>query len=312
MFDYGRLLRVSIVALLAGTAVSGCSLGSLFGGGSTGSASTNQTVVDVNGDGSISPGEKALFAYNRTDADGTYSSITEAQQSGAGISGFGIGSGAPSAIDSAGTYKTASIKMASDKKTLQISVDGQSYTLNSVNTTPATLTVNGKNYEVYGFGYSLAQNQQTVSGNIGATLNGQYSSLAYFLKNVQVNTTTGRVEGYDGMALVATGLETPVGQLPTQVVQYGGNYYVVVGADSGGGTFSATVDFAAKSLTGIADGTNIQGTLNGNKFSGDLTGTMTGTVAGAFYGPHAEEMAGAGSGTINGNGASAFFIGNKN
>lgn len=66
------------------------------------------------------------------------------------------------------------------------------------------------------------------------------------------------------------------------------------------GSFTATVDFAGKSLNGkinSGDGSymgtqRFEGSLNGNRFTGTWKNGEKGSISGGFYGTHAAEMAG--------------------
>ena len=141
------------------------------------------------------------------------------------------------------------------------------------------------------------------------------------------------------------GFRTPTSSIPTGTASYSGTYRPVVnqsvddwhtGAIGSGllsnGTFTATVDFDAGSISGVmpngysTDG-SFTATVSGNRFSGTLTDVyhsgnalqtpqpISVPLTGGFFGPDAEEIAGTFSGTDTYYGSTisldGTFIGSK-
>jgi hypothetical protein len=280
---------------------------------------------DVDGDGVISSAEAALAGYSKSYAQaGSTLTVTEAQKGSGGLAGYGVTSVVPgnTRTDATTTFTTASIQMAADNSSLTVSANGTTYTLPQT-ASPGTIQVNGKDYTVYGFGFQPHEPLEDYGpANVGATLSGQYSSLAFFFKNANWSQGTGLT--YDGYTLIATGLETPDSGLPTQIVEYGGNWYLIVGDQTTSGTFTAEANFETDALSVVAyswagneAGTG-SATINGNQFAGTVSGpetSLNGDMIGAFYGPNAEEIAGTAQGTLTVDGSvqdgAAFYIGNQ-
>ena len=265
---------------------------------------------------------QVLTAYGRTFATSNAFNVTTAQA--AGIQGFASGPGLPNAALGASSFKTAVVTLSSDKKSLGIQIEGKTYNLKEM-AAPQVVTINGKNYTAYGFSANGAIPTSGSRQDAAVILNGQYASLAAFLKNS--SQTSPAPHNNDGFAVIATGGETEVGRLPTQVVNYGGSWYLVTSQTYDEGKFTAKVDFNAKNLAWSS--TNSQNlpsgsgtaTIDGNQFTGkvNFSGAIAGSgdLAGAFYGPNAEEMAGVVSGNVAVNGGASQpvgggFIGNKN
>ncbi len=297
-------LKTSIIALSTTLVLSGCSsiIPNLFANS------------DINGDGTVSQGELAMSLYTQTLADGTYASVTAAQIAGSGVAGVAVGTTTPiSAANAVGNYKLGTVKLAANHATVEIKVDGQTYTM-FTNAAPVTGAINGRNYTAYAFG-------ATGNGDRAGVLNGDYSSLTYFLKNATLDGT-GNLTSYDSVSMIATGLETPEGQLPPQIVSYSGYYVLLVGTAESSDDFTVSVNFNTDTMTGtLGSGhsqTNVNAGLSGNRFSGTVTAAatapsgMNGEIIGAFYGPNAEEIVGTVSGTAAGQGGSGYIIGNKN
>ena len=265
---------------------------------------------------------QVLTAYGRTFATSNAFNVTTAQA--AGIQGFAAGPGLPNAALGASSFKTAVVTLSSDKKSLGIQIEGKTYNLKEMGA-PQIVAVNGKNYTAYGFSANGAFPSSGARQDAAAVLNGQYASLAVFLKNS--SQTSPAPHNNDGFAVIATGGETEVGRLPTQVVNYGGSWFLVTSQTYDEGKFTARVDFNAKNIDwsttnsqNLASGSGTA-TIDGSQFTGkvNFTGSSTGNgdVAGAFFGPNAEEMAGVVSGNvaIGGNPSQPVgggFIGNKN
>ncbi|MCZ4271856.1 transferrin-binding protein-like solute binding protein [Maritalea porphyrae] len=315
---------LTIAGLLGATVMlSGCTaLSGLFGVADVGSGGNNSAaVVDIDGNGSVSAGERAMTAYAATYAqDGSPSNVLSAQQRAAGISGFATGSnGLVSAAAGANGYTTASVHVSDDKKTLTITVDGKKHTI-SGNGVSHVEKINGKDYQALAFGYGDLSNS-TNGTDVASILNGDFASLAFLFKNAKGNGQNYSIQTNEGYTMIATGLETPVDKLPSQKASYGGDFYIITNNGGGGfGNFDAIADFGNKTITADTsyEGTKnggFTGTIAGNKFSGAVTSISDrdyeGDVVGAFYGPNAEEIAGASVGTMNNVDASAFFIGNK-
>ena len=299
-----KILKTSFIALGTTLVLSGCSsfIPNLFANS------------DINGDGTVSQGELAMSLYTQRLADGSFANITDAQIAGSGVTGVAVGTTTPvSAASVVGNYKLGTVKLAANHATVEIQVDGDTYTM-FTNAAPTTGTINGRTYTAYRFG-------ATGNGDRAGVLNGDYSSLTYFLKNATLDGT-GHLTSYDAMSMIATGLETPDGQLPTQIVSYSGYYVLLVGTTESSDDFTVSVNFNTDKMTGtLGSGlsqTNVDAGLTGNRFSGTVTSGVTaptgmnGEIVGAFYGPNAEEILGTVSGTAAGQGGSGYIIGNKN
>ncbi|MCD2070131.1 transferrin-binding protein-like solute binding protein [Neisseria cinerea] len=80
----------------------------------------------------------------------------------------------------------------------------------------------------------------------------------------------------------------------------GGNWFDVYNSYRTDGSFTATVDFAGKSLNGKIDSGDgnfmkireFKGSLDGNRFTGTWKNGAKGSISGGFYGANAAEMAG--------------------
>lgn len=297
------ILKTSIIALSTILVLSGCSsFPNLF------------SKRDINGDGTVSQGELAMSLYTQRLADGSYPNITAAQIAGSGVTGVAVGTTTPISSSSAvGNYKLGTVKLAANHATVEIKVDGETYTM-FTNAAPSTGVINGRTYTAYSFG-------ATNIGDRAKVINGDYSSLTYFLENATLNGS-GLINSYDSLSFIATGLETPRGQLPTQIVSYSGNYILLVGTTETTEDFTVSVNFNADTLAGTlgsgVNATNVNAGLSGNRFSGTTTAAttaplgMNGEIVGAFYGPNAEEILGTVSGISAGRGGSGYIIGNKN
>jgi hypothetical protein len=274
---------------------------------------------------------KVLTAYAQTEAKDGTKTIDDAQKDG--IEGYGVATddAAKSAVvATAGTYVIGKVqKDGSDK--LTITVGGKEYKLSGGqnNTTGQP----GLAYTAYG---NTAHSQAATGAgdtdpNNGAyVLNGQYTSLAAFIKGGGTWHEIGdeddewNIPDMEGYGMIVTGLQTPKENMPSQTANYHGEYYYASVDSSGDGNFGAsgsfdmTADFGDSKLTGRArvigghgapddpDHTEFTGTIHGNQFDGTTKNIaaagagysgMDGTFAGGFYGPNAEEIAGVGTGT---------------
>jgi hypothetical protein len=130
----------SLIAITTVIALSGCS--SLF--------SPIPVAVDIDGDGKISAGEALLASYIATLAGSGPTSVTAAQV--ASLMGIAAGSNtAISASSSVGTFQAASVKMAADYSTLDVTVDGETHTLAQGHPV-VQMTLNGKPVSLYYYG----------------------------------------------------------------------------------------------------------------------------------------------------------------
>ncbi len=317
-----KVLKSSLMALGATLALSGCSLPNLFG---------TPTSADINGDGSISQGEQVMAAYTQTLAGSGPSSAAAAMAATGGISGAGVGSLTPIAsVGALNAFKNATIKVAADNSSMDITVDGKTFNIGNGNFN-TTRQINGQTYTVNPFyGNATQWGSVTGTGDLAGTTVGQYSSIASFFKNatytLNTSITTNHpaisidIDSHDGFIFLATGLETPNDQLPNQVVAYSGLQYTLSGVDQHEDVFATTIDFGSGTMAGSA-GTGVHssaitGSVNGNRFAGTLTAIgargINGEVIGAFYGPNAEEIVGTTSGTVGTEAAAGYIVGNKN
>jgi hypothetical protein len=98
------------------------------------------------------------------------------------------------------------------------------------------VTIGGETYTYYGYtdiDLDAASLAGSAKGNIGAAYAGKYASLIIFAKGARADwskasspsggTDLSKVTGgVDGIALIATGLETPLAGIPKQVANYEG------------------------------------------------------------------------------------------
>ncbi len=294
-----NIVKTSFILLFSTLALSGCS--SLF----------DLVTNDIDGDGVISQGEASLAAYTQTLAGSGPATGSAAQISG--IASYAVGSSTPITSTSAsGSFKNATVTMAANQAAITIQVDGQTHVVPRA-LAASNKVINGQNYTLHTFG------DPGAAGNRAGSLNGQYASLTYFFNNV-LYSGGGVLQSYDSFAFIPNGLETPDSQMPTQSATYGGIYYLLVGTSQKELSFTATADFAAGIVNGGvgtgADRATYFAHIEGNHFAGTMSAlganAVDGNVIGAFYGPNAEEIAGAVQGTSAGQGAAGYFIGNKN
>ena len=189
-------------------------------------------------------------------------------------------------------------------ETLVVDVDGQHYELPKVDV---------PGYEFYADSANAAD-----ATLVAEQISLQYSSLVFLLdiSDAQVASFEDIDLGADGtgfgpLALIASGtVETPVGSLPAQIVNYQGEYVLIFTQDGmnvpGGGqagNFTAVADFNNSTINIELDfGDTLPATIVGNRFGGTFGQdtefvTMTGELAGGFYGPGAEEIVGIAGGT---------------
>ncbi len=244
--------------------------------------------------------------------------ITQAQEQGP-VEGFGLASATQTAATTTvGTYAIGKVDRSEPGK-VKIEFGGQSYTMNRNGLTGGR-NIGGKNYAYHGFGNTMGN---PAAGQNGAILmNSDYVSVAAFVKGGGAwqqpipSKDQWVVPGADGYGLLVTGLETPGANMPkNQTAMYNGQYVfgvkdgsdVIIGPD---GFVSMNVDFNTNKITGFARSfdhpaphTLVNAEIvNQNQFAGKVsrgpnnpTG-MNGDIAGAFFGPNAEQMAGAGVG----------------
>lgn len=293
-------------------------------------------TADIDGDNTVSAGEQVLSAYAPTVATVGGPSVTTLQQ--AGLQGFAASTtqNIAAITNTTGTFKVATITMAAGGASLTIQVDGQTFVLPSSGPSQTgKMFAGGPDATFYAFGAAPGTN-----GSQASVINGAYSSLAVFGKDVTL-ATPGTPSSNAGYVLVATGAETPVSGLPAQIATYKGSWGIALanGVAGSSGQFDATANFANKTLSWdvIANGSPAgsgTATISGNKFAGNFTNSLaqqgglvnpeacvadctwngTGQVIGAFYGPNAEEVAGVLSGSSTStegksSAMSGFFLG---
>ena len=338
----GKVLSVFGFAGL-GLVMAGCSPQQLAQLGATNPPQHPAVVTaDLSGNGTVSPGETVMSAYARTYATNPNVNVTSLQANG--LQGFAASTSQSVAAttNATGTFKVATITMAPNGASLTVAVDGNTFTLPSTGRKQvAPLFEGAPNTTFYGFGAT------TGDGSQGIVINQTHSSLALFIKNLK-RATQNSPSSHEGYVLVATGAETPVGQLPAQLATYKGEWGLALAnnAAGAGGKFNATANFATKQLTydvftGSTPAGSGSATISGNQFAGtfqnqlyqqggagqasapvgacaaNCTWTGSGEVIGAFYGPNAEEVTGVISGgAVSGEGGQSamagYFIGSKN
>ena len=187
-------------------------------------------------------------------------------------------------------------------ETLVIDVDGQHYEL--------PMLESGGSDQYY------SNDGQTTGDSIFAVQFGrEYASLVMLFE-----ITPGQASAFPNIAeddvgafaVIATGtVATPVGDLPAQIVNYGGSFLLAISQNgvviSGGQTshdFTAVADFTTGTLEFETDlGAIGVATITGNRFGGALAGendemALEGQMAGGFYGPAAEDISGVAGGTF--------------
>jgi hypothetical protein len=222
----------------------------------------------------------ALSAYSPTYAGSTTLKSAEAD----GLEGYGVDS-------SDGKFATTRVTRHADALTLQVA--GETYVLDAAGSQELAPGITGRVYGDF-------DSNGIPSGDAAAMLSGQYNSLTVLTKNVRNNGTTA-----DGYAVSVTGLQTPAAGIPNQEIAYEGVWMLAdkdYGADAG--AFSAIADFNAgdvnfelvdadKAVVGSAgaaiQGSQFHGTMN-------VSGAGSSKLIGGFYGPRAEEIAGASTG----------------
>jgi hypothetical protein len=311
-----RLISIAVPSLVvAALALSGCSF----------LGPKPKAFADLDGNGSISAGEKALQSYRATVAGASGSPATLTDAKAQGVEGFEAGTlGTVAAADPTGRFATAKIQTTSSG--LKVTVDGTTFTM-PVGQAPMSQTINGHVFQVALYGQ--LDGNYVPSGNTAVTLEIDDASLTMFIKNYQAAYDAGQNVTnytYDGYAIIATGRETSTDHLPTVIAQYKGGWFLISGANSansgsvGGssGQFTATVDFNAKTLAAVvqdfSNSTVATATakISGNKFIGTATGSnFNGEIIGGFYGPNAEQIAGVGHGLSSSENAELGFIGTQ-
>lgn len=310
-----KVLAVATPALVAAVlSVSGC-------------APAGKIFNDLDGNGKVSAGEKALQSYSPTVAS---SKGTLASAESKGIEGFGSGTlSSNAAADVTGTFLTGKIQTTADG--LKVTVDGHDYFMPTY-ASAQTTTLNGQTVRVALFGKVKTVNGvPVVKGDVAAKLDMGDASLTMFVKNYAATYDSGQSiynYTYDGYAIIAAGRETSAGHLPTAIAEYKGGWFLISGLGgnsassssigTNGGDFTAEVDFNKKTIDALAKdyygatAATATGTLSGNKFTATATGSgFNGQIIGGFYGTSAQQIAGVGHGKANGENAELGFIGNK-
>ncbi|KKB09950.1 transferrin-binding protein-like solute binding protein [Devosia chinhatensis] len=304
------MLAKFVLAVTCATLLSGCSLANLMSNAAPVAPAPATPPAAGSAASTNLSSSQVLRAYTQTFATPAFTSVTAAQTTG--IAGYAAGPRLPTASASASSFKTAVVKISPDRQSLEITVEGRTFALQDFTAGPATVTINGQDYVAYGFSTDGAFPSNADRKDAAILVNGTYSSLAMFLRNAG-DAMQNQPHVNDGFVMIATGGETPINGMPSQIVHYSGQWFTVTPQSFENGNFLAQADFANRSLNWTATALDNSftdtgtATIDGNRFVGTLAFGALGVndsaqVVGSFYGPNAEEIAGvvSGNGTVNG------------
>jgi hypothetical protein len=317
-------LRNALVLLAAGTTLAGCNTLNSVGGGSGGpAASLDSSTV--------------LSAYTRTFANGSNTAFGAAQSAG-GLGGISVatGSGTSSATTAKAAWLAGKVGISEDGQKATFTVGGHTYTLQYYGTTSGSGAFAGIPTRVYSDAGSTS-----AKGNVLEVFDGGGFMGALLLNNAQIDFDPDG-DQLTGVTFELGGVETQVGNLPTQVATYTGKWQINsfpvvydpahtgVIANQADGALTATADFSNHTLeiTGKDDDASVvdhkvivsgTGTITGSQFDGNVDfsngASGSGTFAGAFYGQNADQIGGVinGTGAVNGESGPVIgaFVGNK-
>ena len=239
----------------------------------------------------------------------------------AGCSGSGGGGGGASPVT------RAPVSLAATGGTAVGASSSTTASINEISSTRSSVTIGGRSYSVSQSAPGVQTNSANTfayvpSSSFSGIRSGRHVDTGFYVQGSNLFTPTERVSN---VGAIIDGNLTPVQNLPAVAVYRGTwNGAIIennqVSAIGGGGNFTATADFGPRQeVTGtLRDGAstlfNIDADINGNEFSGTLNSSTNQPVLpvqGGFFGPNAEEIAGAAAGSINGAQVGVSFIGNR-